>query len=107
MFGLLWLLFLIEEKLNIFLCSKKLLHFFFRFAIVWVAHFLFCQQLGIFCIQLFDLGERFQIGFVKHCFRRLVQRDLCAVRFQKALAVSGLAVGVIDRSRFGVVDALN
>lgn len=104
MFGLLWILFLIEEKLNIFLRSKKLLHFFFRFAVVRVARFLFCQQFGIFCIQLFDLGERFQIGFIKRRFRRLVQRDLCAVRFQKALAVSGLAVGVIDRTRLGVVD---
>ena len=49
-------LFLIEEKLNIFLRSKKLLHFFFRFAIVRIACFLFCQQLRIFCIQLPDLG---------------------------------------------------
>lgn len=31
---MLWILFLIEEKRNIFLRSKKLLHFFFRFAIV-------------------------------------------------------------------------
>ena len=93
MFGLLWLLFLIEEKFNIFLRSKKLLHFFFRFAVVRIACFLICQQHGIFFIQLFDLGERFQIGFIKCRFRRLVQRDLCAVRFQKALAVSGLAVG--------------
>ena len=51
MFGLLWLLFLIEETLNIFLRSKKLLHFFFRLAIARVARFLFCQQLGIFCCQ--------------------------------------------------------
>ena len=33
-----------------------------------------------------------------------MQRDLCAVRFQKVLAVSGLAVGVIDRTCLGVVD---
>ena len=93
MFSLLWLLFLIEEKLNVFLRSKKLLHFFFRLAIVRVARFLFCQQLGILRVQLLDLGERFQIGFIKCRFRRLVQSDLCAVRFQKALAVFGLEVG--------------
>ena len=103
MFGLLWFLFLIEEKLNISLRSKKLLHFFFRFAIVRVACFLFCQQLGIFRVQLFDLGKRFQIGFIKCCLRCLVQRDLRAVRFQKALAVFGLEVGIIDWSRLGVV----
>ena len=33
-----------------------------------------------------------------------MQRDLCAVRFQKVLAVSGLAVSIIDRPRLGVVD---
>ena len=104
MFGLLWILFLIEEKRNIFLRSKKLLHFFFRFAIVRVACFLFCQQLGILRVQLLDLGERFQISFIKRRFRCLVQRDLCAMRFQKVLAVSSLTVGVIDRSRLGVVD---
>ena len=97
-------LFLCKEQFYIFLCTKKLLHFFFRFAIVRVARFLFCQQLGIFCIQLFDLGERFQIGFIKRRFRCLVQGDLRAVRFQKVLAVSGLAVGVIDRTRLGLVD---
>ena len=106
MFGLRWILFLIEEKLNIFLRSKKLLHFFFRFAVVRVACLLFCQQLGIFFIQRLDLGERFQIGFIKRRFRRLVQRDFCAVRFQKALAVSGLEVGIIDWSRLGIVDDL-
>ena len=97
-------LFLCKEQFYIFLCTKKLLHFFFRFAVVRVACLLFCQQLGIFFIQRLDLGERFQIGFIKRRFRRLVQRDFCAVRFQKALAVSGRAVGVIDRSLFGVVD---
>ena len=95
MFGLLWILFRIEEKLNIFLRSKKLLHFFFRFAVVRVACFLFCQQLGIFRVQLFDLGEFFQVDFIKRRLCSFVQRDLRAVRFQKALAVSGLAVGVI------------
>ena len=35
-------LFLCKEQFYIFLCTKKLLHFFFRFAIVRVARFLFC-----------------------------------------------------------------
>ena len=55
MFGLLWILFLIEEKLNIFLRSKKLLHFFFRFAIVRVECFLFCQQLRIYTEAAFRI----------------------------------------------------
>ena len=85
-------LFLCKEHFYVSLCTKKLLHFFFRFAVVRVAYFLFCQQLGIFRIQLLDLGEFFQVGFIKRRFRCLVQRDLRAVRFQKALAVSGLTV---------------
>ena len=89
-------LFLCKKYFYVSLCTKKFLHFFFRFAIVRVACFLCCQQLGIFRVQLFDLGKRFQIGFIKCC---LVQRDLRAVRFQKALAVSGLEVGIIDWSR--------
>ena len=92
-------LFLCKEQFYIFLCSKKLLHFFFRLAIVWVARFLFCQQLGIFRVQRLDLGEFFQVGFIKRRLCSFVQRDFCAVRFQKALAVSGLTVGIIDRSR--------
>ncbi len=70
-------LFLCKEQFNIFLRTKKFLHFFFRFAVVRVGCFLFCQQFGIFRVQLLDLGERFQIGFIKRCFRCLVQRDLC------------------------------
>ena len=57
----------------------------------------------IYGIQLLDLGEFFQVGFIKRRFRCLVQRDLRAVRFQKALAVSGLTVGIVDWSSFGVV----
>ena len=64
MFGLLWILFLIKEKLDIFLRLKKLLHLIARLAVVRVACFLFCQQFGIFRIQLLNLGERFQIGFI-------------------------------------------
>ena len=41
-------LFLCKEQFYISLCTKKLLHFFFRFSIVRVACFLFCQQVGIF-----------------------------------------------------------
>ena len=52
-------LFLCKEHFYVFLCTKKLLHFFFRFAVVRVAHFLFCQHLGIFRIHLLDLGEFF------------------------------------------------
>ena len=99
-------LFLCKEQFYVSLCRKKLLHFFFRFAIVRVACFLFCQQLGIFSIQLLDLWERFQIGFIKRRLRCLVQRDLRAVRFQKAFVISGLAIGIINRSSFGVVDLL-
>ena len=76
--------------------TKKFLHFFFRFAVVRVGCFLFCQQFGIFRVQLLDLGKRFQIGFIKCCFRCLVQRDLRAVRLQKMLAVAGLTVGIVD-----------
>ena len=97
-------LFLCKEQFYIFLCTKKFLHFFFRFTIIQVYCFLFCQQLGIFRVQLLDRGEFFLVSFIKRRFRCLVQRDLRAVRFQKALAVSGLAVGIIYRSRFGVVD---
>ena len=53
-------LFLCKEQFYIFLCSKKLLHFFFRLAIVWVARFLFCQQLGIFRVQRLTLGNFFK-----------------------------------------------
>ena len=80
-------LFLCKEHFYVSLCTKKLLHFFFRFAVVRVACFLFCQQFGIFRVQLLDLGEHFQISFIKRCFRCLVQCDLRAVRFQKAFAV--------------------
>ena len=41
-------LFLCKEQFYISLCTKKLLHFFFRFSIVRVACFLFCQHVGIF-----------------------------------------------------------
>ena len=41
-------LFLCKEHFYVSLCTKKLLHFFFRFAVVRVACFLFCQQVGIF-----------------------------------------------------------
>ena len=92
-------LFLCKKYFYVSLCTKKFLHFFFRFAIVRVACFLFCQQLGIFRVQLLDLGEFFQVSFIKRRFRCLVQGDLRAVRFQKALAVSGLEVGIIDWSR--------
>ena len=37
-------LFFCKEQFYISLCTKKLLHFLFRFAIVRVACFLFCQQ---------------------------------------------------------------
>ena len=43
-------LFFSKEQFYVSLCTKKLLHFFFRFAVVRVECFLFCQQLGIFCI---------------------------------------------------------
>ena len=104
MFGLLWILFLIKEKLDIFLRLKKLLHLIARLAVVRVACFLFCQQFGIFRIQLLNLGERFQIGFIKRRFRRLVQRDFCAVLFQKLFAVPSFTVGIIHRSSLGIVD---
>lgn len=41
-------LFLCKKHFYVSLCTKKLLHFFFRFSIVRVACFLFCQQVGIF-----------------------------------------------------------
>ena len=87
MFGLLWILFLIKEKLDIFLRSKKLLHLIARLAVVRVASFLFCQQFGLFLIQLLNRGERFQIGFIKRRFRRLVQSDFLPVGFQKLFTV--------------------
>lgn len=62
------------------------------------------QQLGIFRIQFFHLGELFQVSFIECRFRCLVQCDLCTMTFQKVLAVSGLSVGIIDWSRLGVVD---
>ena len=97
-------LFFCKEQFYVSPRTKKFLHFFFRFAVVRVECFLFCQQFGIFRVQLLDLGKRFQIGFIKCCFRCLVQRDLCVMRLQKSLAISCLSVGIINRSRFGVVD---
>ena len=89
-------LFLCKEQFYVSLCTKKLLHFFFRFTIVRVECFLFRQQLGIFRIQFFHLGELFQVSFIECRFRCLVQCDLCTMTFQKVLAVSGLSVGIID-----------
>ena len=87
-------LFLCKEHFYVSLCTKKLLHFFFRFAVVRVACFLFCQQLGIFRIQLLDLRQLLKPCFVKGSFRRLVQSDLLPMGFQKCFAVPGFPISV-------------
>jgi len=46
----------------------------------------FCEL----CIQLLDLRQFLQPGFVKGSFRRLVQGDCLPVSFQKGLAVISL-----------------
>lgn len=66
------LLFFGKEQFYISLCTEKLLHLFFRFAVVRIGCFLFRQQLGIFRIQFFHLVELFQVGFIESCFCRLV-----------------------------------
>lgn len=65
--------FLCKKSFYIFLCANQLLHLIPYLAVVRVSCFLFCQQLGIFRIQLLDLGEFFQVGFMyliqwSHCW---------------------------------------
>ena len=68
-----------KEQLHIFLCFHQLLHLVPCFAIVWIGCFLLDQQFGIFCIQLLDLRQLLQSGFVKGSFRRLMQSDFLPV----------------------------
>ena len=76
-----------KEQLHIFLCLHQLLHLVPCFAIVWIGCFLLDQQFGIFCIQLLDLRQLLQSGFVKGSFRRLMQSDFLPVGFQKLFTV--------------------
>ena len=55
-------------------------------------------------IQLLDLRQLLQPGFIKGSFRRLVQGDFFPMSFQKIFAVPRLAVGIIDRVGLGIVD---
>ena len=76
-----------KEQLHIFLCFHQLLHLVPCFVIVWIGCFLLDQQFGIFCIQLLDLWQFLQSGFVKGSLRRLVQGNFLPVGFQKLFTV--------------------
>lgn len=63
-------LFLCKEQFCVSLCTKKLLHLFFRFAIVRVECFLFCQQFGVGGGHIF-LYNPVQCGILNATTRKL------------------------------------
>ena len=96
--------FFCKEHLYVFLSFHKLLHFFPRFAVVWVSCFLLGQQFGILCIQSFDLRQLFQTVLIEKVFCRFVQCKLLPMNFQKFSAIARFAVGIVDRAGLGIVD---
>ena len=81
-----------KKQLHIFLCFHQVLHLVPCFAVVRVGCFLLGQQLCELRIQLLDLRQLLQSGFVKGSFRRLMQSDFLPVGFQKLFTVPRLAV---------------
>ena len=63
-------LFFCKEQFCVSLCTKKLLHFFFRFAVVRVECFLFCQQFGVGGGDIF-LYNPVQCGILNATTRKL------------------------------------
>lgn len=96
--------FFCKEHLYVFLSFHKLLHFFPRFAVVWVSCFLLSQQVRIFCIQSFDLRQLLQTGLIEKVFCRSMQRNFLPMSFQKFSAMARFAVGIVHRAGLCIVD---
>ena len=65
-----------KKSFHVFLCPNQFLHLVPCLAVVRVSGFLLGQQFCKLRIQLLDLRQLLQPGFVKGSFRRLVQSNL-------------------------------
>lgn len=96
-------LFLRKKSFYVFLCPNQFLHLIPCLAVVRVGGFLLGQQLCKLRIQLLDLEQLLQPGFVKGGFRRLVQGDFLPVSFQKCLAVPGFPISGVHLTGLSIL----
>ena len=96
--------FLRKKSFYIFLCPDQFLHRVPCLTVVRVGCFLLGQQFCKLRIQLLDLRQLLQPGFVKGSFRRLVQGDFLPVGIQKCLTVPSFPISGVHLTGLGIVD---
>ena len=99
-----WCSFPLQKTFYIFLRPNQFLHFVPCLAVARVSSFLLGQQFCELRIQLLDLRQLLQPGFVKGSFRRLVQSDFLPMSFQKCFTVPGFPISGVHLTGLGIVD---